>query len=317
MERNKRKNKKRFLVSFLVILTILLFFYFLYINFPKLKRAVYYHKQLSRIPPAVNLSLLKENTTLFRKSFAWNRQEMYISGYFNISDYLDEEPLIFQVNDKQIAAFMLFRFRNFSAVSMNKYVFVFPDSTFSIKEIAELEKYISSLFKVLVIKTIGNETVKIYSAYETSRIKIKNSSGNKSLKKIHLPLPVRFKKNRLYELAFEYIIFGSAIPSISMNFNSKEGEAAYWSYLLFRPPKGGFRKASILFSPERDIDFPNLILSNKKRKGAAYYKRIVIYKYAKRYPFSSYLAAPKIVYDDFYLELADGFIYKKYYNVKD
>lgn len=318
VERNKEGEKKGFLAPVLVLLTMVLFSYFLVVNFPKLEHTFDFHNRLKRVPAAVNLRILKGNKLLFKKSFARNRHGVYITNCFDISktnlspnSSIDGESLSFYVNGRPVSIFTIFGFRHFNAACINNFVFVFTTSTYGVKEIAELEKHSNSLLKLLTIKNIGNEAVQLYSAHETADIKIKYPTGNKLPQKVPVAIPVTFEKDRIYELAFEYMVTGSALPLIYMNSKAKEKNVKYYSYALYRSPAGRFRKASILFSPGRDTNSLNLILSSKRKQGTVIYRKISTCEYANTNPIPAYFKNTGVVYHDFYAKLEQEFIEKK------
>ena len=304
MKQKKEDNKPRLFASLIIISTILLCCYFLTVNFPKLEHAASFHKRLNQIPSAVNLRLSKGNINLFRKSFAWNRHEMYISNDFHFPDPEKQaEPFFFHVNGQPVPRFMVFRFKNFCAVRLDRHAFVFTRTAYGIKDIAELEKYIMSLYKLLLIKTIGKEPERILSVHEGSVIRIKHAPLQKSPPHVSFTLPIKFKKNRIYEVACEYMEEGYAIPKIAMNVQTKAKQVTYCNYLLYRLAKKGFRRVSILFSPDQNIESLNFVLSNIKKKGVVFCKSISVHQYAEDLSFSAQLTVPKIIYHDFYSEI--------------
>lgn len=315
MKRNKEVGKKRLLVPGLVLLTLLLFCYFLYLNFPKLRYAIDFNKRIKQMPPAVNLRILKGDMPLFRKSFVGNLENIHIAAHFNVSNHLkaNEEDIIFFVNGQPFTRFTLFRFKNFRAVLLNKFIFVFTGSDYGIKEIVELEKHSSSLFKLLTVKTIGGEAGKVYYSHETSGIALKHEAGKKSSENVSLALPVTFKQGSIYELNFSYMKTGDAIPKLVLTHRSQDENVLYSRYLLYHPPGSGFRQASILFSPRRDIPSAKVILSRIKRKGIVYYRKISVYRYPGTGTRPTFLTKPKIIYDDFYQKISAEYIDKKYY----
>lgn len=316
MKKNKDGSKKRFIVPGLVSITLLLFCYFLYLNFPKLRCAMDFNKRIKQIPSAVNVRIVKGGMPLFRKSFAWNRGSVYIAPHCNITNHLqeNEDDVVFFVNGQRFTTFTLFRFKNFSAVPLKKTVFVFTGSGYGIKKIVELEKHSQSFFKLLTVKTIGGEAEKLYGAYGNAALEIKNSSGKNSPGNGSLTIPVTFKQNKVYELSFDYMITGDTIPRLALTRRSREEEVSCFRYLLYRPPESGFRRASILFSPARDIDPAKLILSRSKRKGIVCYKNISVFKYPDTDTGPAFLTKSKIVYDDFYRKLLKEYIGKKSYD---
>ncbi|MFC2155899.1 hypothetical protein ACFLRB_05370 [Acidobacteriota bacterium] len=238
---------------------------------------------------------------------------MYISNDFQFPDPEKQaEPFFFHVNGQPVTGFNLFRFKNFSAVHSDRHVFVFSGAGYGVKDIAELEKYITSLYKLLLIKTIGKEPERILSVHEGSVIRIKHTPLQKSPSHVSLTLPIKFKKNRIYEVACEYMAEGYAIPKIAMNVQTKTKQVTYCSYLLYRPVGKKFRRVSILFSPDQNFESLNFVLSNIKKKGVVFYTNISVYQYAEDLPFSAHLTVPKIIYHDFYSEIKKTFLYKRY-----
>jgi len=143
--------------SGLIILIVIGFTYkFTRWNYWKVEQAVIQAKKILAAPPAINITLSKDNTILFQKSFAHHSQgNYYIINQFDITPYIGENlDLTLSVNRETSDSLWLYRFKQFNIIVSRDYHFVFttphcdPEEFIKVKD--SLPLIIDSLSKLAV-----------------------------------------------------------------------------------------------------------------------------------------------------------------------
>jgi hypothetical protein len=125
----------------IILIVTLLTYKFIMWNSWKVEQAVTQAKKILAAPPALNLTLSKDNTLLFQKSFAHNsRGNYYIINHFDITPYLDENlDLTMSVNHQYNQSLMLYRFKHFNIIVFRDCHFVFTTARCGIEEFIKLK----------------------------------------------------------------------------------------------------------------------------------------------------------------------------------
>jgi hypothetical protein len=125
----------------IILIVTVLTFKFIMWNFWKVEQAVTQTKKILAAPPALNLTLSKDNTFLFQKSFAYNSQgNYYIINHFDITPYIGENlDLTLSVNRQNNDSLWLYRFKHFNIIVFRDYHFVFTTPHCGIEEFIKLK----------------------------------------------------------------------------------------------------------------------------------------------------------------------------------
>ena len=144
------------IILFVTVLT----YKFIMWNFWKVEQALIQAKKILAAPPAINLTLSKDNTVLFQKSFAHNSQgNYYIINHFDITPYIHQIPgdkspgfpLRVSINDqnKKNQIIDLHRFKTFNMVTVNGYHLVFTVSNCKIEDFLKIRQCLLFIIRVL------------------------------------------------------------------------------------------------------------------------------------------------------------------------
>jgi hypothetical protein len=157
----KKQALLKTIANGLIILVVtVLTFKFIMWNSWKVEQAVIQAKRILAAPPAINLTLSKDNTVLFQKSFAHNSQgNYYIINHFDISPYIkrtgrDKDSIIpfwptINGQNKKDQSFRLHRFKTFNMVTVNGYHFVFTVSNCKIEDFLKIKKCMPFIIREL------------------------------------------------------------------------------------------------------------------------------------------------------------------------
>lgn len=144
----------------IILIVTVLTYKFIMWNFWKVEQAVTQAKKILAAPPAINLTLSKDNTILFQKSFARNLQgNYYIINHFDITPYIHQIgsnkgsrfPLRASINDqnKKNQFLQLHRFKTFNMITVNSYHFVFTVSNCKIEDFLKIKKCLPFIIQEL------------------------------------------------------------------------------------------------------------------------------------------------------------------------
>jgi hypothetical protein len=143
----------------IILIVTVLTYKFIMWNYWKVEQAVTQAKKILAAPPALNLTLSKDNTVLFQKSFAHNSQgNYYIVNHFDITPYIQPIPgdkstgfpLQVIINDQNKNQFIhLHRFKTFNMVTVNGYHFVFTTSNCKIEDFLQIKKCLPFIIREL------------------------------------------------------------------------------------------------------------------------------------------------------------------------
>lgn len=157
----KKQPLLKTIVSGLIILVVTVLTYkFIMWNFWKVDQAVIQTRKILAAPPAINLTLLKDKTVLFQKSFAHNSQgNYYIINHFDISPYIQRTgrdkdsifPFRVTINgqNKKNQSLRLHHFKNFNIVTVNGHHFVFTVSNCKIEDFLKIKKCLPFIIREL------------------------------------------------------------------------------------------------------------------------------------------------------------------------
>jgi len=154
--------------SGLMVLVVIVFTYkFTGWNSWKVAQAVTQAKKVLSAPPAVNITLSKDNTVLFQKSFAHNSQgNYYIINQFDISPYIGENlDLSLSINRQNNDSLWLYRFKSFNIIVSRDYHVVFATPRCGLEEFIKVKEsmplIIDSLSKLAAndTKAQGNDHI--------------------------------------------------------------------------------------------------------------------------------------------------------------
>ncbi len=145
----------------LVILTVTFLTYkFIRWNYWKVERAAALAKGIQNAPHAVNLTLSKENHSLFEKSFAYNPEgNYYIINQFDVGPYItpgSTADLDFRVNNRENRRPPVRRFDFFNMITIGDYHFVFTTSDCPMEKFLELKETMPNLIGTISTPT-GSE----------------------------------------------------------------------------------------------------------------------------------------------------------------
>jgi len=138
----KKQSLLKTVGSGLIILIVIGFTYkFTRWNYWKVEQAVTQAKKILAAPPAVNITLSKDNTVLFQKSFAYHSQgNYYIVNQFDITPYIGENlDLTLSVNGETGDSLWLYRFKHFNIIVFRGYHFVFTTPHCDLEEFIKVK----------------------------------------------------------------------------------------------------------------------------------------------------------------------------------
>jgi len=173
----KKQSLQKTLVSGLLILIVIVFTYkFIRWNYWKVKQAVTQAKTILAAPPAINITLSKDNTILFQKSFANNSQgNYYIINQFDISPYIGENlDLTLSVNRQNKDSLLLYRFKHFNIIDFGGYHFLFTTPRCGIEEFIKVKDnmplIINSLSKLAAKDNLAQENDNIMNEFIEAKV---------------------------------------------------------------------------------------------------------------------------------------------------
>jgi hypothetical protein len=124
-----------------IIIVMVLTYKFTAWNYWKVEQAVTQAKKILAAPPALNLTLSKDNMFLFQKSFAQNSQgNYYIINQFDITPYIgDKFNLTLSINRQNSDSLWLYRFKHFNILDSRGCRFVFTNPSCGIEEFIKMK----------------------------------------------------------------------------------------------------------------------------------------------------------------------------------
>ena len=321
---NKQGNQRQSVleqagIALIILVITVLAFKFTAWNSWKLASFVETTGNVMKAPPAVNLTVLKKKTILYRESFAFNREgNFYIINGFDVTGHIDDDSFRLRLNDRTIGDFVLYRFTDFNILCFEDYSFVFTTEACKMETFVKLynsARYIVNSLPRLAAAKIGAKKKLIHTLFKKTRKELGDGKGIFSAK-----VPVTFRKDVLYEIEFRYRMQGHGKPVIMLT-PSPEIHVPAQIPVRHVPDtsvKGVWRKASILFRPTEDLDSPRLYLLlrvRKNQKGRVFFKNISFYRYEESYPWLGRRAGSgaAVTYMDFLNKLKKQFIELKIY----
>jgi hypothetical protein len=289
-------ERKQFLVKllkeagkgFVILIAAVLAFKFIAWNSFKLEQAVAIAGELGKEPSAlsVNLEISGKIGPLFRQSFPYNEKgNHYIINRFDIAGHIRDAAdfsggnIHITVNNREVASFLLFRFKRFNVLYTGGYYFAFTTAESGIEDLVRLDRSFpdieNSLFKLAAQDEDKKEV--IYQCFQGAEKELTYGSARASI-----PLPGVFKKGKLYEIVFDYKATAGAKAVVMLSSASNRHKLAAGA-------EGKYRKVSLLFSPEEDVAAPvlNLLGRSQGKKGAfdgaVSFKDISLYRYEQDY----------------------------------
>ncbi len=221
----------------IIILFILIAaFKFISWNFFKLEQVADTTKEFLSASPAVNLTVQKGKTTLFRRGFPFDRKGIcYIVNRFDITPHVTGEPIRLTVNDRPLAPLRVFRFTRFNILSSPDYCFVFTTPRCEIEDLVRLRDiapFIPGALSKLAVDSRMEETEKNPALHRphwpenTGKI-LKYHSGRFSM-----ALPPGLKKEETCEVVFQYQITGRVWPVVLLTAGSHSKREIIYHRLL-------------------------------------------------------------------------------------
>lgn len=274
----------------IVLLIIIAAFKFISWNFFKLAQAADVTHALLSAPAAVNLTLSRENTTLYRRSFPFNRKgNIYLDNRFDITPYLSDESIRLTVNHRPpdaLHAFRTFRFTRFNILYSEDFCFVFTTPECEIEDLVRLRNTApfipGALSKLAVdLEMETKEKDLILRLFEDSEKILKYHSGRFSL-----PLPAPPNDSEMTEVSFDYAVTGKVRPIILLTTGPHPGENISFHRLLDTAKPGCSRKVSLLV-PALEGPAPSAFhiiarypRSRSPHNGAVHIGNLTLYRYA-------------------------------------
>jgi len=296
-------ERKQFLVKllkeagkgFVILIAAVMAFKFMAWNSFKLEQAGAIAGEIGKEPSAVNLEISGKIGPLFRQSFAYNdKGNYYIINRFDIAGHIRDAAdfsggnIHITVNNREVASFLLFRFKRFNVLYTGGYYFAFTTAESGIEDLVRLDRSFpdieNSLFKLAAARKGAegeqDEDKKevIYQCFQGAEKELTYGSARASI-----PLPGVFKKGKLYEIVFDYKVTRGAKAVVMLSPASNRHELAAGA-------EGKYRKVSLLFSPQEDVTAPILYLLGRSQgkqgafDGAVSFKDIFLYRYEQDYP---------------------------------
>lgn len=295
----------------IILIAAVMSFKFMSWNSFKLEHVVAIARELVQKPPAINVAILLQGglgrrpSSLFQKSFAFNEKgNCYIINQFDISDYIQDEAdlkadnIKITINGREMTSFMLFQFKHYNVLFTGGYYFIFTKANSNIEEMIQLDQSVlrieNVLFKLAAMGKNGEDEGKkeiIYQYFQGAEKELTYGSA-----RVSIPLPGFYKKGKLYEIVFDYKVSGGVKPEVMLAPISKK-------YELGITEEGIYRKAGLLFSPQGDIEAPELnFLGRAKGKkghfdGTVSLKDIFVYSYEKEYPWLKKFVSQVVYFD--------------------
>lgn len=312
--------------GFVILIAAVMAFKFMAWNSFKLEQAVAIAGELGKEPSAlsVNLVVSEKSSPLFRQSFAYNEKgNYYIINRFDIAGHIRDAAdfsrgnIHITVNNREVASFLVFRFKRFNVLYTGGYYFAFTTAESGIEDLVRLDRSFpdieNSLFKLAAARKGAegeqDEDKKevIYQCFQGAEKELTYGSA-----KISIPLPGVFKKGKLYEIVFDYKVTRGAKAVVMLSPASNRHELAAGA-------EGKYRKVSLLFSPEEEVEAPvlNLLGRSQGKKGAfdgaVSFKDISIYRYGQEYPWLNEFHGSHVAYFDSVDGLKEEFVGVKYF----
>jgi hypothetical protein len=316
---NKQALIEKAGIGFIILIITLLTFKFIMWNFWKVENAVTLTKGILDAPSAVNLTILKGNSVLFQKSFAYNRKgNYYIVNHFDITPFLRDYSIRFELNGQKYASIVLYRFKTFNIAAFQNHYFLFTTGKSS-RDIAAFSEIrtsipgiIHSLFKLALYGERENREL-VCSLLMNSQKELKYGAG-----RFLWELPISFEKGKIYEIVFEYKITGPAVPVVILAAHPYSPGNPLVHRVPDRSVKNTYRKASIIFRSRSLCRSPLLYLlkrGRKHRNGTVCFKNISLYRYKKAYQWLGQITGSGAACFDFINKVKKNFIEASYINM--
>jgi hypothetical protein len=313
-------------IGFIILIITLLTFKFIMWNFWKVENAVKLTKGILNAPSAVNLTILKGNSILFQKSFAYNREgNYYIVNHFDITPHLSNDSAIFRLklNNQKITSIVLYRFKTFHIVNIKDHYFVFPigKSNIKIKSHSDIETFVEirdsipfiihSLFKLAIYEEKEKREL-VYTLLSNSQTELKYGTC-----RFFSELSIPFEKEKIYEIVFDYKVTGTAVPMVMLTTHPYSPDDLLVHRVLDTSVQSTYRKASIIFRSRSFCRSPVLYLlkrGQKRRDGIVCFKNISLYRYKEEYQWLGQLTGSGAACFDFINKIKKNFIEVSYIN---
>jgi len=306
-------------IGFIILIITLLTFKFITWNFWKVENAVKLTKGILNAPSAVNLTILKGDSILFQKSFAYNRKgNYYIVNHFDITPYLRDYSTLFELNGQKYASIVVYRFKTFNIVDIRNHYFLFTtgNSSRDIEAFLEIKtsipNIIHSLFKLALHGEQENREL-VCNLLTHSQKELKYGAG-----RFLSELPISFERGKIYEIVFEYKITGSALPIFILAPHPYSPDDLLVHRVLDSSVKSTYRKTSIIFRSGSFCPSPLLYLlkrGRKRRDGIVWFKNISLYQYRDAYQWLGQLTGSGAACFDFINKIKKNFIEASYINM--
>jgi hypothetical protein len=261
-------------------------------------------------PPAQNLTILTDDSLLFKKSFAYNKQgNFYIVNQFDFTAYTQSPSVEFFVNDIKASEYTLYLFKDYNIVYFKEYYFIFINKTCNIKKLIKVDRNAHSLVNSLLKLSLNGQATKrnlIYQLLKKEQKTLKYGRGRFSSQ-----IPLSFLKDETYEIVFQFRVSGYGMPIIMVAQKPFSPDDLYVRHYLDNSIKNKFRKTSILFTTKTLVEVPtlHLLIRGKRRfKGEVTFKNIYVYHYETNLMGNSGVSRSKIAYLDFIKKLKREFI---------
>lgn len=272
-----------------VMLTVLLLtFKFIAWNAWKVEQASDLAERILRAPEAVNLTLYKHKTILYRRSFPVNGEgNYYLDNRFNISGHVDNASFRWEVNGETVGRWSLFRFTGFNILRGEDYTFIFSGPTGDIEAFVKLKagaRFIPGMLSRLVFPPGGGAV--IHRVEGGGEIELRYGNGRYSRE-----IPAEFRKGDYYEIRFKYRVSGAAAPVIMLTAGPAAASGIQFRRVLDTSRRGEERAASVYFFRGADgaSQQLHLLLRGRRRRGAAvWFRDISFHRYDGDIPFGCY-----------------------------
>lgn len=302
-----REIGKGIIVLFIIVAVVT----FISWNFFKLEQVANVTNEILSAPPAVNLTVSKGKTTLYRRSFPFNRKGTdYIVNQFDITPYLSGEPIRLTVNDRAPDTPRVFRFTRFNILYPGDYCFVFTTPECEIEDLVRLRNtapFIPGALWKLALDT-GTETgqkILIHRLFENSGKILKYHGGRFSI-----TLPPGLKKGEICEVVFRYKVTGKAWPLVLLTEGPPHDEKISFHRFLETGAAGESRQVSVLVRAPTDTAPPVFHIAVRypwtrpPYTGTVHIKHVAVYRYA----YERTLPRTSIAYLDITGKLKNEFI---------
>ncbi len=156
METFKNILKKAGPVALVLLSTLLAYKFYMW-NQWKVERAVVMVKKIVEAPAAVNMTLWKGETLLYRKSFAYNTEgNYYLINRFDIGPYIDktgERSIDLELERGKGKYVGLYRFEKYNIVVQDingeRFFFVFTNGKCRVEDFSHLRLGMAGIVKAL------------------------------------------------------------------------------------------------------------------------------------------------------------------------